>query len=186
MALGTRACRRLSAGVPGLLVRTSACQRDNALVAYHQRRLPHLDAVGQPLFVTFRLHGSLPAHRAFPPDGLMSSGTAFAAMDRLLDGADAGPLALRRPEIAALVTAALRRGEQRLHYQLHSYVVMPNHVHLLVTPLVATARWLGPLKGFTAREANRILGLTGSPFWQDESYDQFSYCTSRCGCLAWS
>jgi putative transposase len=27
------------------------------------------------------------------------------------------------------------------------------------------------LKGFTAHEANRILGLSGQPFWQDESYD---------------
>jgi hypothetical protein len=25
---------------------------------------------------------------------------------------------------------------------------------------------------FTAREGNRILGLTGPPFWQDESYDR--------------
>jgi hypothetical protein len=28
------------------------------------------------------------------------------------------------------------------------------------------------LKRFTAREGNRILGLTGHPFWQDESYDR--------------
>ena len=29
---------------------------------------------------------------------------------------------------------------------------------------------LGPLKGFTSHQANRILGRRG-PFWQDESYD---------------
>ena len=29
----------------------------------------------------------------------------------------------------------------------------------------------GRLKGASAREANRLLGLTGQPFWQDESYD---------------
>ena len=28
------------------------------------------------------------------------------------------------------------------------------------------------LKRFTAREGNRLLGLTGQPFWQDESYDR--------------
>jgi hypothetical protein len=27
------------------------------------------------------------------------------------------------------------------------------------------------LKGASAREANALLGLTGVPFWQDESYD---------------
>ena len=48
---------------------------------------------------------------------------------------------------------------------------MANHVHALVTPQVVATRWLGPLKGFTAHEANRILGRRGQPFWQDESYD---------------
>lgn len=28
------------------------------------------------------------------------------------------------------------------------------------------------LKLFTARQGNRILGLIGRPFWQDESYDR--------------
>jgi putative transposase len=44
-------------------------------------------------------------------------------------------------------------------------------VHLLLTPHVVATRWLGPLKGFTSYEANRVLGRTGQPFWQDESYD---------------
>ncbi|HEX8847496.1 MAG TPA: hypothetical protein VF791_22830, partial [Pyrinomonadaceae bacterium] len=29
------------------------------------------------------------------------------------------------------------------------------------------------IKGFTAREANKLLNLTGQPFWQDESYDRW-------------
>lgn len=29
------------------------------------------------------------------------------------------------------------------------------------------------LKGNTAREANRVLGRTGEPFWQKESYDHW-------------
>ncbi|HYW41961.1 MAG TPA: transposase [Bryobacteraceae bacterium] len=139
---------------------------------YYERRLPHFSVAGQPLFVTFRLHGSLPENRIFPPDRLTANGKAFVAMDRLLDRTRSGPLSLLRPEIAGLVVAALKDGEARFHrYQLHAYVVMPNHVHLLVTPQVFTPRWLGPLKGFTAHEANRILGTTGQPFWQDESYD---------------
>jgi REP element-mobilizing transposase RayT len=68
--------------------------------------------------------------------------------------------------------AALRDGDRRFErYELHSFVVMPNHVHLLVTPRVVSTRWLGPLKGFTSHAANRILGRHGVPFWQDESYD---------------
>ena len=57
---------------------------------HYERRLPHWDVVGQPLFVTFRLHDSLPASRVFPPEGL-TTGKAFVAMDRILDTAQAGP-----------------------------------------------------------------------------------------------
>jgi putative DNA methylase len=48
---------------------------------------------------------------------------------------------------------------------------MPNHVHLLFTPKIAPSVALRRLKGSSAREANALLGLTGLPFWQDESYD---------------
>jgi REP element-mobilizing transposase RayT len=48
---------------------------------------------------------------------------------------------------------------------------MPNHDHLLVTPRLVAARWLAPLKGFTAFRASELLGSYGQAFWQDESYD---------------
>ena len=124
------------------------------------------------MFITFRLHGSLPVQRVFPPEILAQSGKAFVAMDRLLDKCTTGPMYLRRPEIARLVVAALQDGECKfLRYRLHAYVVMPNHVHLLVTPSVAASKWLAPLKGLTAYRANEVLGIHGHPFWQEESYD---------------
>jgi len=93
-------------------------------------------------------------------------------MDRLLDGAMDGPVFLRQDEIAQITVDAIRDGEARFHrYQLHAFVVMPNHVHLLVRPNVTAIHWLGPLKGFTAHQANRVLGRH-APFWQDESYDR--------------
>jgi hypothetical protein len=141
-------------------------------VTYCERRLPHWDLVEHPVFVTFRLHGSLPAGRVFPPKRL-SSGKAFVALGRVLDTCTSGPLYLRMPEIAEVVVHSLRDGEIRFgRYQMHSFVVMPNHVHVLVTPHVPSTRWLGPLKGFIAHEANRILGRSG-PLWQDESYDHW-------------
>ena len=115
-------------------------------------------SLGNAVFVTFRLHDSLPPNRIFPPQHL-ASGKAFVALDRLLDTARIGPLFLRRPDIADLVVSALQDGEQRFRrYQLHSFVMMPNHVHVLLTPEVEATRWLGPLKGFTAYRANQILG----------------------------
>jgi hypothetical protein len=38
---------------------------------------------------------------------------------------------------------------------------------------VPPSRLLKSLKGFTARQANRLLGRTGEPFWQKESYDHW-------------
>ncbi len=92
-------------------------------------------------------------------------------MDRLLDSAVTGPLYLRQAELAAMVVDAIRfrSGES---YELHSYVVMANHVHLLITPHSPVSKLMQSLKRFTAREGNRILGMTGRPFWQEESYDR--------------
>jgi putative DNA methylase len=120
--------------------------------------------------MTWRLHGSLPPNRPFGAEA--AAGRAFATMDSLLDHAGSGPLHLRRPEIATLMVDTLQYGQDRLrYYQLHAYVVMANHIHLLLTPQVEIAKITHALKRFTAREANRILGLTGRPFWQEESYD---------------
>jgi REP element-mobilizing transposase RayT len=47
---------------------------------------------------------------------------------------------------------------------------MPNHVHILITPRLPVAEIMQSLKRLSARQANRMLGLTGSPFWHDESY----------------
>jgi REP element-mobilizing transposase RayT len=61
---------------------------------------------------------------------------------------------------------------ERRFYDLPAYVVMPNHVHLLIRPLVPLPEITRWLKGSTARRANLVLGRTGQPFWQDESFDQ--------------
>ena len=82
-------------------------------------------------------------------------------MDRYLDSAG-GPLHSKQQPIAQHLQS----------YELEAFVVMANHVHLLVLPRVSPGRFLQTLKGCTAREANRLLGRTGQPFWQAESYDR--------------
>jgi putative transposase len=62
---------------------------------------------------------------------------------------------------------------ERHFYELCAWVVMPNHVLLLIHPQVSVAVLMRWLKGSTAREANRVLGRTGQPFWQDESWDHY-------------
>jgi REP element-mobilizing transposase RayT len=138
---------------------------------FHARRLPHYFTVGHPIFLTWRLAGSLPENRAFP--AVTTSGKAFLIMDRLLDTARTGPLHLRRPEFAEMVIEAIRYRESEGHYTLHSFVVMANHVHLLVTPQIPVSKLTQSLKRATAREGNRMLGVVDRPFWQDESYDRW-------------
>jgi putative DNA methylase len=111
------------------------------------------------------LHDSLPAQRAFPARNL-TSGAAFVAMDRLLDEARCGPTFLRH-----VVLASIDYGTTLGHYQMHSWVIMPNHVHLLLTPRASVSKLLGSLKSATAKRANLLLRRTGQVFWQDESYD---------------
>jgi putative transposase len=127
-------------------------------VDFYCRRLPHWQPRGAPLFLTWRLHGSLPHNRYVGPQGL-NSGEAFVAVDRFLDRANYGPTWLRRSEIAQLVADSLQFGERKLgYYRLHAWVVMANHVHLLLTPQVAASKLQQSVKGFTARQANQLLG----------------------------
>jgi REP element-mobilizing transposase RayT len=107
----------------------------------------------------------------------MRSGEAFACMDRLLDREVFGPLYLKMPNIAQLVVDSIQNG--RGEYSLHSWVVMPNHVHLLITPLGDVSALMQKLKGATAREANKQLHREGKPFWQHESYDRLVRSTEE-------
>jgi hypothetical protein len=144
---------------------------------YYRRRLPHWHpdlTEASFLFVTWRLAGSVPRTRLLlPPNAApLSAGRAFLALDQETDQAAFGPVWLRDARVASMVADTLRYGEvERPFYHAPAWVIMPNHVHALLQPKVslsATTRWL---KGSTARKANLILGRTGEPFWQDESFD---------------
>jgi putative transposase len=140
-------------------------------VTFYRRRLPHIYETEQPVFLTWRLHDSLPCHQAFPRAAL-NSGEAFAAMDRLLDETRSGKFYLRQPDIADMIVEAIEFNADILgHYVLHAFAVMPNHVHMLATPSVALPKLTKSLKGITAKRANVMLSLTGRAFWQAESYD---------------
>jgi hypothetical protein len=100
-----------------------------------RRRLPHCYPQGKWLFLTWHLHGSLP-HALFPPAHKLSDGQAFVWMDRYLDTTRVGPMYLCRPELAEIVVECLKRGVALGHYELRAYVIMANHVHVLLLPKV--------------------------------------------------
>jgi REP element-mobilizing transposase RayT len=136
------------------------------------RRLPHVYPEGRWLFVTCHLYGSLP-HGRYPPPDKTSSGEAFVWIDGYLDHARRGPTFLKRAEIAGIVLNSLKKGVALGHYDLKAFVVMANHIHILLLPRIAPSHLLRSFKGASAREANRVLHRTGEPFWQAESYDHW-------------
>ncbi len=124
-----------------------------------------------PVFVTWRLNGSLPNERVFLPEHL-TSGQAFVAFDRLLDTSREGPLYLRQPEMACIVRDQLIKTAADGLCELHAWVIMPNYAHVLWTPAISLADLVRKVKGPTAAQINRCLGRTGEPLWQQEYFDR--------------
>lgn len=142
---------------------------------YYERNLPHWHPPGTPLFITWRLQGSLPKHVLLMlEEKRLGEGRRFVLADRELDKASFGPVWLKDPQIAKCTVEALGRGERELRFfELHAFVVMANHVHMLVTPRASVARIMRGIKRTIAASANQILGRAGQRFWQEESYDHW-------------
>ena len=136
-------------------------------VSYYERHLPHWQPEGAAQFITWRQHGSLPRKTEL-------LGNEFVTLDRELDRAATGPRWLQDERAAQCVLDALHHGEHPLNlYELQPWVIMPNHVHVLIDPHATLARITKSIKNYSARPANALLNRTGHPFWQDESYDRW-------------
>jgi len=164
--------------------------------------LPHVKREGARYFVTFRLADSMPravllrlqAERAERLKRLAAleplaeevetgtqSGQAvlevqreyFREVEGYLDRGY-GECWLRRVEIADLVAGAIRFFDGQ-RYQCKAWVVMPNHVHLVLWPMLnyTLSHILQSLKSYTGREANKLLNRPGRDFWQRESFDHW-------------
>jgi type I restriction enzyme R subunit len=93
-----------------------------------------------------------------------------------------GQCVLRRADLSAIVADSLHHfdGER---YEMTDFVVMPNHVHMLVAfpDEAAMLRQCDSWKHFTATRINAILHRSGR-FWQQDGFDhlvrsadQFAY-----------
>jgi hypothetical protein len=81
-------------------------------------------------FLTWRLAGSLPLQRV--TDVWTTEGAKFLAFDRVLDARATGPQWLIRPDIARAVIDVLFQGQDKGFYELGSWLVIPNRVHVLL------------------------------------------------------
>ena len=159
-----------------------------APAAIHTRNLPHWEQPGRTYFVTFRLADSLPQQklqqweaereawlRQHPPPHSEELRRDFherfpARLEQWLDGGY-GECLLRRREVADAVEQALRHFDGQ-RYKLGDFVIMPNHVHALVTPVDewSLEQIVHSWKSYTAHEINRQLGRSGA-VWQTEYFD---------------
>lgn len=161
----------------------------------YQRNLPHWRQAGAMYFVTFRLGDALPAaavreleercqvwlraRGVFDP---RDARRQLSPRDRYLyrkyvnrlseDVADAGYGAcyLKQTAIASLVASHLEKYDGDA-YHLGDFVLMPNHVHVLLLPASKELEAsLKQIKGATAVACNRLLARRGV-FWQPDSFD---------------
>ena len=176
---------------------------------FFRRNLPHWQPLGVLFFITYRLAGTLPGSviselekerqslQALPRNPkysekqwrILNEKKLFALWDKCLDK-DLGVQWLADRRIATIVRENLYY-HAGTKYSLWAYVIMPNHVHVLLKPDEVWEKRFevdgsgrvqyerGPLsailhslRGYTASEANKILGRKGK-FWQGEAFDHW-------------
>jgi REP-associated tyrosine transposase len=120
----------------------------------YRRRLPHLQKADASLFVTF-----CAAARTVLPE---------EARELVLKHC------LREAGLNPFVGAGAR-AKPRIH--LIAVVIMPDHAHLLLSPLRDESGWPFPLvdilqclKSATAHRINKLFHISG-PVWEEESFD---------------
>jgi len=151
--------------------------------------LPHWQQEEVWIFLTWRLADSLPVEKV---NEMKAERTAWLSRHpkpwseadefeyherfsrRFEDWLDQGmgSCLLRKPGNGRIVADAIThfRGER---YDLDSFVIMPNHVHVLFRPFgnQSLEKIVQSWKGFSAREINRRSGRSGT-LWQENYWDR--------------
>lgn len=83
-----------------------------------------------------------------------------------------GDCILRAERCAGIVAASLVHFDTT-RYELYTWSVMPNHVHVVFSPCEnwSISEIMKAWKGFTAKELNRALGSSGT-VWQEDYFDR--------------
>jgi REP element-mobilizing transposase RayT len=142
---------------------------------WHSRGyLPHFDMPGHVQFLNYRLDDAMPASLRHEWAGLLEVDDDLKRQAKLEEYLDQGRgLCLLRDARAAVVVEENWLRHDGKDYRLLAWVVMPNHVHVLVeiwqTP---QSQLIKDWKGFSARRINRVLGRSGK-LWQDDYWDRY-------------
>jgi len=155
----------------------------------HEHHLPHWQQGDVFYFVTYRLADAVPTGKLaewqeeknawlrYHPEPWDAKTEAeyhrlfSARIDEWLD-AGHGSCILRRPALASIVADAFHHFDGQ-RYDLDSFVVMPNHVHVLFRLRTGEAleKVVHSWKSFTAKAVNKAAGLAGT-LWQEDYWDR--------------
>ena len=154
-----------------------------------QGDLPHWHMEGRIYFVTFRLADSLPATATMEYKKTISAWQdvhgrvltteeakeleklKLQVINSMLDRC-LGRCMLKTIEARKLVEHAFHHFDHS-RYHIHDYVIMPNHVHIILQPIdnFSIQSVVSSLKSYTAHGLNKLLNAKGK-VWQSESFDR--------------
>jgi putative DNA methylase len=145
---------------------------------YDRGYIPHFDGGQVSQFLTFRLFDSLPEsvlqdwREKTSRQGEEGKVIFRKNVENYLDKGS-GSCFLRDERVAKLTEDSLLFHHTK-KYDLVAWVIMPNHIHFLATPVegVELSTITHSIKSYTAHEANKVLGRKGQ-FWQHEPFDRY-------------
>ena len=151
---------------------------------YSRGYLPHRDKINLLQSITFRLADSLPQIRLKQLEEELShlpenerNKQKRIKMEAWLDSS-IGCCALSHPQVATVVQETFIKFDG-VKYNLLAWCIMPNHVHILIEPLISLHRIVQSWKSYTGRWALKHntelgLGVPGSrTFWMREYWDRY-------------
>jgi REP element-mobilizing transposase RayT len=158
-------------------------------VNFWASRLPHWEVEDGRYFITMHVAGAIPqagkdqiraaAERlrettSRSPDWIKLLRRVFAGMERWLDRARHNPW-IQQQDVAELIAEAIETRQQRGNWNMFSFALMPNHVHLFGE--IPNGEMKSALEGFkrwTGHKAMQLLDPKPERFWQREWFDHWS------------
>ena len=173
-----RSCASTIKNIVGLL--DDPHQKKLRAAGWHSRGyLPHFDGIELPQFITIHLADSIPQKVIQRWKEELKSLTydqerilLQRCIEKYLDQGY-GEALLKHSNVATMVQNSLLKFDSK-RYRLFAWVVMPNHVHSLMTRFenYELKDILHSLKSYTAHEANKLLNRKGQ-FWIEDYFDRY-------------
>ena len=140
---------------------------------YWGRTLPHYDGAQIYQCITYRLADSIPQQLLRETLSSRNKAVSRIKIEEILDRG-LGSCILQSPEVAQIVLDNWFHFHNE-RYQIISYVIMPNHCHILIHVFkdFDLAKIVQSWKTFTAKEIHKLYPEEDKHIWQFDYWDRF-------------